>query len=135
VDFYLLGTSGTHYFVEFKTDSGSRREKQDKYLAAAQERGMAALIKGILTIDSVTLPQYKQKYEHLIVKLRQLELLGEHGISSDRIEVVYVQPHRKDGDTKRVIDFNWIAKWLTDKYGQSDYEAALAKAMSRWATD
>ena len=42
VDFYLLGESGKNYFVEFKTDSGSRNQKQDDYLEKAEEVKMAA---------------------------------------------------------------------------------------------
>ncbi len=136
VDFYLLGASGTNYFVEFKTDSSSRREKQDVYLNESQGKGMAAIVEGINTIASVSL--YKKKYGHLLAKLNGLGLLdANHKFTgtSDAIEIVYVQPRRKDDDTKRVIDFGWISKWLIDKYGQSDYESALSKSLLRWAND
>jgi len=51
------------------------------------------------------------------------------------IEVVYVQPRRKDDDKGRVIDFMWVSKWLTDRFGHSDFEAALAKSLAHWSTD
>jgi len=136
VDFFLLGESGINYFVEFKTDSGSRREKQDEYLSEAKDKGMAAIIEGVIKIASVS--SYKRKYNHLLQKLKGLGLINEpwHFTGkSDVIEIVYVQPRRKDNDTRRVIDFAWLSKWLTDKYGQSDYETALAKTLSRWSND
>lgn len=43
VDFYLLGASGKNYFIEFKTDSDSRRDKQDTYLDEARRVGMEAV--------------------------------------------------------------------------------------------
>ncbi len=136
VDFYLLGVSDTNYFVEFKTDSGSRREKQDAYLDEAKDKGMAAIIGGITRIASVS--SYKQKYGHLIAKLTGLGLINENRQytgKGDVIEIIYVQPRRKEDDTRSVIDFGWISNWLTVKYGQSDYEATLSKTLSHWSND
>ena len=75
VDFYLLSESGTNYFAEFKTDSGSRRTKQDAYLPDAQDKGMAAIVGGITRISSVS--SYKKKYNHLFGKLTALGLINE----------------------------------------------------------
>lgn len=136
VDFYLLGESGLHYFVEFKTDSGSRRDAQDTYLDEAKQAGMASVVKGILRIASVS--SYKRKYGHLRAKLLGLGLIDRDGMfigKTDTIEIVYVQPQRKDGDKGRVFDFMCVSKWLTERFGQSEFEAALAKALAHWATD
>lgn len=136
VDFFLLGESGQNYFVEFKTDSGSRRDKQDRYLDEARDRGMAAIVNGISRIASVS--SYKKKYGHLLSKLKDMGLMDNSGRyigKSDVIEIVYVQPHCKDGDTKRIIDFPWISKWLVDRCGTSEFETALSAALSQWAED
>lgn len=136
VDFYLLGSSGKHYFVEFKTDSGSRRDAQDKYLKAAQGKRMPAIIDGIMRITSVS--SYKKKYGHLRSKLLEMGLIdGNEQFTgkANTIEIIYVQPHREDGDTGRIMDFMWVSKWLTDKFGRSDFEAAFAKTLEHWATD
>jgi hypothetical protein len=136
VDFFLLGASGTNYFVEFKTDSGSRREKQDEYLCESKSIGMAAIVRGIITIASVS--SYKKKYDHLLEKLNRLGLIDasrKYTGAADLIEIVYVQPHRKADDTKRVMDFVWISKWLSAKYGHSDYESALSKTLLQWTND
>src|SRR5689334_20386715 len=51
IDYLALDASGRHaVFVELKTDSSSRREKQDKYLRAAKEIGLPALLDGVLKI-------------------------------------------------------------------------------------
>ena len=136
VDFYLLAKSGRHYFVEFKTDSGSRREKQDQYLAETSAKGMTAIVEGIIKIAAVS--SYKTKYGHLLSKLKEMGLIDDNSQftgQSDTIEVLYVQPHHQDGDTKTVIDFAWIARWLKDKYGANEFEAALSSALALWATD
>lgn len=132
-----MGETGSHYFVEFKTDSGSRREKQDDYLLAAQTVKMPAVLQGIQRIASVS--TYKKKYGHLLAKLRELGLIDEQGQftgKSDKIEIVYVQPHKKDGDeARKVIAFAWLSDWLTTRFGQNDFEAALARSLSKWACD
>ena len=137
MDFYLLGVSGSNYFIEFKTDSGSRRDKQDTYLDESKREGMAAVVKGILRIASVS--SYKKKYGHLRAKLLGLGLIDQDGIftgKTDTIKIVYVQPHRQDYDQDRnVIDFMWVSKWLTDRFGQSDFESALACTLLKWAAD
>lgn len=136
VDFYLLAKSGKHYFVEFKTDSGSRRDEQDLYLSEAKTMGMDAIIQGIARIASVS--SYKKKYAHLKGKLNALRLMnddGSFGGQNKAIEILYVQPRRKDTDTGTIIDFTWIAKWLTDKYGSGEFESQLAKSLLAWAAD
>jgi len=136
VDFYLLGESGKHYFVEFKTDSGSRRDEQDTYLDEAQSIGMMEVTQGVMRIASVS--SYKKKYSHLRAKMMGLGLIdvdGKFTSKVDTIEIVYVQPHRKDGDAGRVIDFMQVSKWLTDNFGQGDLETAFAGTLSRWSKD
>lgn len=137
VDFYLLGETGTNYFVEFKTDSGSRRDKQDDYLLAAQTVKMPAVIQGIQRIAFVS--TYKKKYGHLLAKLQAHGLIDQQGHftgTSDKIDIVYAQPHKKDGDeARKVIDFAWLSDWLTKRFGQSDFEAALARSLLKWASD
>lgn len=136
VDFYLVGHSGAHYFVEFKTDSKSRRDNQDQYLIEAQEHGMRAVVAGILKIATVS--TYKAKYNHLIEKLRGLELINEDreycGPDSP-IQVVYVQPQPGTKGEDRVIDFRWISEWLITKYPNCDFEHELAGALMEWAND
>ena len=76
VDFFLKSKLGNNYFVEFKTDSSSRRDKQDWYLMEANNKGMQKIVDGIVRIASVS--SYKKKYNHLLSKLKQLKLLNDN---------------------------------------------------------
>ena len=134
VDFYLLGESGTNYFVEFKTDSGSRNSKQDGYLKKAIEITMPKIVEGIHSIFGATLPMYKHKYEHLIKKLKQLELIDDNKTYKGKIEIIYVQPRQDNILDATVIGFEAVSEWLKTNHGNSEYELALANALSGWAT-
>ncbi len=135
VDFYLLGSSGKNYLVEFKTDSESRRDEQDKYLSEAQDIGMRGVVEGISKIARVS--PYKKKYNHLLAKLATLGVLDEndqYSGKSEKIEVIFVQPSNKNAD-KSCIDFEWISDWLAKNYPNSDFETHLRKALKNWAND
>ena len=96
VDFYVLLKGGRNIFLEFKTDSGSRRDKQDQYLIASTNVGMKTIIDGIIKISKAS--TYKTKYKYLLDKLIKNNLIrNDNGIfsasvSNDKIEVLYVQP-------------------------------------------
>lgn len=102
VDFYVLLKSGRNIFIEFKTDSKSRRDKQDKYLIASREVGMKNILDGIIKINDATESRYKHKYAHLIDKLTDYDLLEkkEHELSvickNDVIDILYIQPKSKN---------------------------------------
>ena len=137
VDFYLLGESGTNYFVEFKTDSGSRNSKQDEYLQKDIEVKMPQFVDGIHSILGATLAVYKHKYEHLIKKLKKLELTDDNKIykgKSEKIEIIYVQPRQDELLDATVIGFEKVSEWLKTNHGNSEYELELANALSGWAT-
>lgn len=137
VDFFLVGASGKNYFVEFKTDSRSRRDAQDLYLDEARGAGMKAIVEGIVRIASVS--SYKQKYDHLIAKLLSLGIINQDRQfigPSDEIVILYVQPRCKEGDDERqVIDFQRVAQWLKTQPGHGDFEAAFADALIWWSKD
>ncbi len=135
VDFYLVGISGINYFVEVKTDIGSRRDKQDAYLSQAAEKKMRCIIDGIIRISKVS--SYETKYTKLILKLSKLGLLNESlefiG-KSDDIKIVYVQPSKKDED-QICIDFTRISEWLEKKGSVYSFESCFAAALRKWAID
>ncbi len=135
VDFYLLGRSGLNYFVEFKTDSGSRRPDQDRYLLEAKGVGMAAVVQGICRIADVS--SYRKKYAHLLDKLSRLGILDEAARfsgRSDKIEIVYIQPSSDMTDTK-CIDFHWLSQWLRERGEPDGFESELAAALMTWSND
>jgi hypothetical protein len=102
-------------FIELKTDSGSRRESQDKYLQASQDVGFQALLGGLKQIYEVT--KYKTKDQSL---LKDLSKAGIINFESDKItipnvkyesEIVYLQPKSNGG--KSEIGFKEIASALS----------------------
>ncbi len=135
VDFYLLSESGIHYLVEFKSDTRSRRDEQDHYLVSASQMGMKAIVYGILRISQVS--SYKQKYHHLIDKMKVLGLLNESkdyiGQSND-IKILYVQPNNKE-QHNNCIEFRWIAEWLGSKSTLDDFESNFILALREWSKD
>ncbi len=138
VDFLLVGER-RNWLVEFKTDSGSRRDAQDEYLEAAKRVGTAAVLDGICRIEKATSPQYRHKYAHLLAKLRGLGLLDESNAWTGRnpqLEIVYVQPHRvSDSVVENVVDFRQIADWLEREHPGAEFETAFAAALRGWAED
>lgn len=135
VDFYLLGSDGTNYLIEFKTDSSSRRDKQDLYLSEAKGIGMGAIVKGICRIASVS--TYKKKYAHLLSKMTKLEILDSNGMfcgKSDNVEIIYVQPMSIDGE-EACVDFQWISEWVNRKYENSEFASEFSKALIKWSGD
>lgn len=138
------------WFVELKTDAGSRREKQNAYLKAAQHVGLPALIQGVLQITAAT--NAKRKYCCLLRLLERLSLLklsddlaealtSQHGSSAVNaclphisidcpampIEVVFLQPRSSALDEIGFIEF---ADWLETHGGTAQRFAA---SLRRWA--
>jgi hypothetical protein len=115
VDFYVNLENGKHIFIEFKTDSGSRRIKQDEYLLASRRAGMNAILNGIIKINLVT--TFKNKYVHLIKKLTDAELISYNDpfykpiTTQDEIEILYIQPK---SDNSNEIGFDEVAKMMSE---------------------
>ncbi|MFC1871018.1 hypothetical protein ACFLYF_01255 [Chloroflexota bacterium] len=132
VDFYLLDSNGTNYLIEFKTDQGSRREKQDRYLNEAKCIKMKALVDGICQIARVS--SYKAKYGHLLRKLSEFGLIdndGNYSGKSEIVEIIYVEPHSIDDN--KCISFEWISNWMKQKYENSEFELEFAQLLQEWA--
>ena len=115
VDFYVLLKNGKNIFIEFKTDSSSRRDQQDKYLIASENAGMGKIVQGIIDISSAT--TYKKKYKYLLNKLIENSLVSqnEHGykeiVKNDKIDILFIQPH---SNNKNEIGFEEIAELMVN---------------------
>lgn len=137
VDFYVFGADGAHYFIEVKSDSGSRRDSQDDYLNKSVGCGMRSVVEGIIRISKVS--TYKDKYNHLLGKLRKLGVIDDNEIfasGSDEIQVIYIQPKILEGDeNKGVIEFASIAQMLQRKYPNDEFTLEFAKALDVWSED
>lgn len=122
LDFYLLLKSGRNIFIEFKTDSGSRREKQDKYLKASEKVGLKVLMDGVIKIYNAT--TYKKKYLYLIEKLISKSLLSvvdnkiTETVKNELIEIVYIQPQSKNENEIGFDEISELMKKSDDKLYQ-----------------
>lgn len=140
VDFFVMTEGGKNYLVEFKTDSGSRREKQDAYLEAARDVRLGAVVEGILKLYQAT--TYKKKYRYLLAKLEEAGLVSSENagyaasVADDRLHVLYVQPHAKEDDLGRdILDFVAVAEALREHFGGDEFMEAAAQAFLVWAED
>jgi len=77
VDYLVLSEDGTQaFFVELKTDQDSFSPDQDKYIDLAIQKGLLALIRGVLQIIEATDAKYLPKYMHLLNLLMRLGLIS-----------------------------------------------------------
>ena len=142
VDFYIRTECGQNLFIEFKTDSGSRREKQDSYLERCQAAKMDSILEGILKIYEVT--SYKKKYDHLLERLQFAGLVTEssngHGrtvnIGAESVKILYVQPKTLESDySKDVLDFSKLAKTIKGCFRGSELMDRLSLSLKEWCKD
>lgn len=104
------------YLVELKTDSLSRRSKQDWYLGRAREINTAGMVNGLIKIYKAT--NQKNKYMNL---LREIERVGWIIVDNQQIintsksydiQIIYIQPEKHPDDTEEVITFDDIISIL-----------------------
>jgi hypothetical protein len=121
-------------FIELKTDSFSRRTKQDDYLIAAKEVGMYSLLNGLKNIYKATYS--KNKYQHL---LRELDVTGfirfidkedfEIVDNEYEISIIYLQPN---GCGEDVITFQQLANFIETN---DDYlSKRFAQSLKEWSS-
>lgn len=151
IDYLALARDHTKcFFVELKTDGHSRREKQDKYLAAARAAGLQHLLEGLLLIFQATTA--KHKYYNLLCLLERIGLLtlppslhevmckrrvvGSAGAAqgirvcplTTQAEIVYLQPH---GGGPNEIGFTEFAERLPA--GVDPWTDRFRQSLVRWA--
>ncbi len=142
----------TAYFVELKTDVGSRRDSQDKYLTRSKELGFHPLVQGVA--DIFVASPYHAKYFHLISMLECQGLVEcpsdladyvypkpRSGLTAKKrgvqvmcppdtsVEVLYLQPV---GDGDDILNFETYADWLT---GRGEMADVFAEYLVRWQSE
>jgi len=120
IDFVAVSNlKKTVYLVELKTDVGSRRDNQDKYLERSKKKNITTLVDGILQINQAT--SSKRKYGYLLDLLSKIGWIDSstlQNISHDyNIEIVYIQPINttsiKEQQNNSIITFGNIQKTLS----------------------
>ena len=136
VDFYALSEKGDNLFIEVKSDTGSRRKAQDKYLQRSSELGMSEILLGIKKIYSVT--SFKKKYDFLQSELKRIGLVDNTFNPSceiDKIQVIYIQPRLKEGESNsNVITFNDLANDI-EIFNSDPFSIRFAKSLRLWSVD
>ncbi len=122
------------YLVELKTDSLSRRSKQDWYLGRAREINTAGMVNGLIKIYKAT--NQKNKYMNL---LREIERVGWIIVDNQQIintsksydiQIIYIQPEKHPDDTEEVITFDDIISIL--KTNTDDVSSRFIQSLERW---
>jgi len=151
VDYVLFARDRARvFFVELKTDGGSRRDAQDHYLETAKQLGFRKIVDGLCSIVRKTTAH--QKYHHLLSALSGLgyvtmpadirdflypapkvglseRLRHVHATEADSaIEVMYVQPAATLGD--RCIDFDQFATFV--ERHDDPLSRVFASHLRRW---
>ena len=151
IDYLLLDASAKQaVFVELKTEGRSRRPEQDRYLLAAKEAGLPALLGGILHIFRATTA--KRKYFLLLDSLSRMGLLElpssmREDMQRDRLQgvtrlsdevkitcdvktchIVYVQP---TGKGPGIISFDGFRKIVERR--QDPISKRFARSLREWA--
>ena len=142
------------FIIELKTDMNSIREKQIKSLKRMSCRDPLCLIKDVILLAGNRNKPTRQKYVHLLSHLRRLNLvcydeeeLYERAFAKNskgvyeileksvvpaswicgdkpRLEVIYIQPIRKDGDSPEPIPSDWHRLYF-DCFAETVEESGL----------
>ena len=151
----------TVYLVELKTDMGSVRDDQNKYLFAARRKAFPALVEGVTKLARGS--DNKRKYVHLLHQLAELKFVSvpkgvyKKSFGRDRVvagwtkeakglklvgqkclktEVVFIQP-RPAEDTEKTYDFQHICfdqvASIVQRHG--DLGCIFANYLRQWTED
>ena len=146
------------FFVELKTDGGSRRDDQDKYLSESEKLGFRKIVAGIRSILLKT--NAHQKYHHLAATLAELGYLTlppeldaylydepRVGLSAQlrqiqvtpldsKVEVIYLQPEPREQVAgrapERCVDFAQFAAHV--RRFEDPVSRRFAESLERWRT-
>ncbi|MCA9591051.1 MAG: hypothetical protein KC657_37395 [Myxococcales bacterium] len=152
VDYALFARDRSRvFFVELKTDAGSRRDAQDDYLAKAKDIGFEPIVRGVR--DIVLATSAHQKYHHLTAALARLGYLrlpadleahlyptAQPGLralleaievepTAAAVEVIYLQPEATGGD-ELCVDFARFAEHVEKK--DDALSRMFARALREW---
>ncbi|MBP7953689.1 MAG: hypothetical protein KAZ14_00810 [Nitrosomonas sp.] len=140
IDYLALTKDGRHaYFVELKTDLGSRRTSQDQKMIEAADLPLSNLFQGIECLHKKSI--HKRKYLSLytyIGALLDLEKRSDGIIDRATFEkfnlkpkIVYIQPSHSDNS--EVIDFKEFVELIKAEPTDPLYKR-FAESLGYWQT-
>ena len=142
VDYFALSENGhCGFLIELKTDMGSWRDKQCKYLMKAKENGTTKILCDLKEISKV--PGHKgrrKKYLHMLNALSELGLDEIDAPKNPELKVVYVQPRQLDErqrtDCSQHVDrFIYFKEFAGYVEGQGQIGKLFADYLRKWTRD
>ena len=127
------------YFIELKTEMGSRNKKQDWYLKEAKKLGMNKILEDLKPIQNASNKNGRKKYNYLFEKLVELEWFDgfdeKFKISKApfNIEIRYIQPIIEDTDDNKelIITFQNIIDKLKDD-SNTELTKRFLNSLTNW---
>jgi hypothetical protein len=133
------------YLIELKTDSGSLRDKQIKYLNATKNTEISIIIQeSLLKIYDVTDKSYKSKYKAMFNDLKDIGILDnnfKYIKSNYTFEILYILPKFDENTNKflkkenvisrkQIITFDDIIKTIS--HHQDDLTKRFIQSLELW---
>ena len=114
------------FFVELKTDLGSRNDRQDTNLERAKDLEFRILIEGIHRIRSRT--QKPRKYDHLI------DLVSRLGVGNlvDKPKIVYIQPTSDQANHKDFADYIYFEEFADVVKDRGSIGKRFEESLREW---
>lgn len=127
------------YFIELKTDLGSRNSKQDWYLKEAKNLGMYQVLEDLKPIYKASNKNGRIKYEHLFKKLCENGLTKGSNSSFEIVEtdikdeIIYIQP-TSDIIDNSIITFRDIINNLKND-SNTEFTKRFLKSLIEWQSE
>jgi adenylylsulfate kinase len=145
VDYLLLSEDRSEaYLVELKTDAGSRRDQQDKYLRRACECGLDRLLQGVVDIAkaSSSVAKYASLLRLLasagLVQIPENEPLSAAWFDAARVlpcppslRWIYIQPTEEGRDGDEIVSFDAVRQHV-ERF-DDEFSRLFAKHLKGWA--
>lgn len=135
IDYLAVSNKANRIFlIELKTDTGSRRPKQDEYLESAKRINIKELVKGVLTISDTS--NSRKKYGNLLSELLRIGWIDKVSMKNTShdydITIVYIQPASPTPE-KNIITFDEIVSYLAGR--QDDLTRRFVQSLHEWTTN
>ncbi|MBR9859991.1 hypothetical protein GYB22_04455 [bacterium] len=123
------------FLIEFKTDMGSRNERQDWYLQKAKEIGLKKLLSGLKEVYEATDKKSKRKYDNLLEVLIDFKWINRNGNSFNvndiecPVEVIYLQPTNPNNQESTITFYD--VKWALSK-SKDEFTERFIASLNYW---
>ena len=114
------------FFIELKTDMGSRNDRQDSYLERAKDIEFRKLVEGVHQLRGRT--NKPRKYDQLIDHISQLGV----GDLAHQPRIVYVQPTSDHRNHKGYADYIYFEQFADKVNRLGGFGARFSESLIKW---